>query len=58
MAEILLSTVGLDPGPLSAACRRVAERYSEEACVSRYEALYERLATRRPETSGEWKTHG
>lgn len=47
LAEILDSTLGAPRAPLTALCRRVAERYSEEACVSRYEAIYKRLVARR-----------
>lgn len=47
LAEILDSTLGVPREALGALCRRVAERYSEEACVARYEALYKRLVARR-----------
>lgn len=32
---------------LGSTCRRIAERYSEESCVARYEALYRRIVERR-----------
>lgn len=47
LAEILDATIGAPRGPLGALCRRIAERYPEEACVARYEAIYERLVAGR-----------